>query len=154
MYRRVDISPEDFFQALGRVRRTVRDEVERLIEWLDSTIDCDVDCAADDEPCDGDPDLEPSLGSFDRMSDQLKAWKPRPVRMDSHIDATDVELDASDDEPSLCIAPERELQRTASLDLEDQCDDEGDQSDTGIGDMDGLQEQDPKAFQFCGRRVE
>ena len=43
LYRRTDISPEQFFQALGRVRRAARDEIERLIEWLDSTIDCDQD---------------------------------------------------------------------------------------------------------------
>ncbi|MEH2569756.1 hypothetical protein V1289_009383 [Bradyrhizobium sp. AZCC 2289] len=38
LYRRTDISPEHFFQALGRVRRAAQDEIERLIDWLDSTI--------------------------------------------------------------------------------------------------------------------
>jgi hypothetical protein len=96
LYRRTDISPEDFFQTLGRVRRDVRDEIERLIEWLDSTIDTDEDRAVDDDPCDGDPDAEPSLGSFDRMSDQIKAWQARPVTAD-----IDTELDNADDEPIL-----------------------------------------------------
>lgn len=54
-YRRTDISSEQFFQTLGRVRRAARDEIERLIDWLDSTID--------DGPCDGDPDAEPIQGS-------------------------------------------------------------------------------------------
>lgn len=100
LYRRTDISPEDFFQTLGRVRRSARDEIERLIEWLDSTIDstidCDEDAAVDDDPCDGDPDAEPALGSFDRMSDQIKAWQTRPVTAD-----VDCELDTADREPSL-----------------------------------------------------
>ncbi|QOZ45539.1 hypothetical protein XH89_20165 [Bradyrhizobium sp. CCBAU 53340] len=72
--RRTDISPEQFFQALGRARKAGRDEIERLIDWLDSTIDVDEDFAVDDETCEGDPDAEPSPGSFDRMSDQIKAW--------------------------------------------------------------------------------
>jgi hypothetical protein len=92
LYRRTDISPEDFFQALGRVRRTVRDEIERLIDWLDATIDVDQDAAVDDGPCDGDPDAEPSLGSFDRMSDQIKAWSHRGWG------DVDMELDRCDDE--------------------------------------------------------
>ena len=103
LYRRTDISPEDFFQALGRVRRTVRDEIERLIDWLDSTIDTDVDSAVDDDPCDGDPDREPSLGSFDRMSDQIKAWSATTGYGSSHD--VDCELDRCDAEPALA-APE------------------------------------------------
>jgi hypothetical protein len=94
-YRRVDISPEQFFQTLGRVRRSVRDEIERLIEWLDSTIECDEDGAVDDEPCDGDIDAEPSLGSFDSMSDQIKAWQ---TGLNADVDC---ELDRCDDEPNL-----------------------------------------------------
>jgi hypothetical protein len=97
LFRRTDISPEEFFQTLGRVRRDVRDEVERLIEWLDSTIDCDEDEAADDRPCDGDTDAEPSLGSFDRMSDQVKAWQATAF---CNADV-DCELDRCDNEPSL-----------------------------------------------------
>jgi hypothetical protein len=97
LYRRVDISPEEFFQALGRVRRSARDEIERLIEWLDSTIDVDEDSAADDDPCDGDTDAEPSLGSFDAMSDQIKAWQTR-ISTEPWADA---ELDRCDDEPAL-----------------------------------------------------
>ena len=90
------ISPETFFQALGHVRRAARDEIERLIAWLDSTIDVDEDSAVDDGPCDGDPDSEPSLGSFDRMSDQIKAWQ----RAYGNFSEIDCELDECDDEPS------------------------------------------------------
>jgi hypothetical protein len=94
LFRRTDISPEDFFQALGRLRKAARDEIERLIDWLDRTIDCDQDAAVDDNPCDGDPDVEPSLGSFDRMSNQLNAWAHRGW---GNVDA---ELDKCDDEES------------------------------------------------------
>jgi hypothetical protein len=101
LYRRTDISPEQFFQALGRVRRAARDEIERLINWLDSTIDTDQDTAIDDEPID-DAELEPSLGSFDRMSDQIKAWSSHQF----HTEGTDREFDRCDDEPALA-APEQ-----------------------------------------------
>ena len=117
LYRRTDISPEDFFQALGRVRRTVRDEIERLIEWLDSTIDTDQDEAVDDRGCDGDPDVEASLGSFDRMSNQIKAWATTTGYGSSYD--VDCELDRCDDEES----------------------DPAEYDDTGIGDADGLKEQ-------------
>ena len=105
LYRRTDISPETFFQALGRVRRAARDEIEQLIAWLDSTIDVDEDSAADDEPCD-DRELEPSLGSFDRMSDQIKAWLGGACDVDAELDKCDDEEsdapeDGADSEPSL-----------------------------------------------------
>jgi hypothetical protein len=105
-------SPETFFQALGRVRRAARDEIERLIAWLDSTIDVDEDSAVDDDPCD-DQELEPSLGSFDRMSDQIRAWQGGNYDVDA-------ELDKCDDEDS----------------------DPAEASEaSGIGDQDGLVEQ-------------
>ncbi|UFW47121.1 MULTISPECIES: hypothetical protein [Bradyrhizobium] len=104
LYRRTGISPEQFFQALGRARKAARDEIERLIDWLDSTIDVDEDFAVDDEPCDGDPDAEPSLGSFDRMSDQIKAWANRGGDTDLEQDDADREDDDPDeakDQPAL-----------------------------------------------------
>ncbi len=105
LYRRTDISPETFFQTLGRVRRAARDEIECLIAWLDSTIDVDEDSAVDDDPCDGD-DLEPSLGSFDRMSNQIRAWQGGICDIDAELDKCDDEEsdepeDGADSEPSL-----------------------------------------------------
>jgi hypothetical protein len=61
-------------------RRQIEAEVERLLTILDAM--------------DGDPDLEPSLGSYNPQ--------------------------------------------TSACDCEYQCDDEGDESDSGIGDADGL----------------
>ena len=102
LFRRTDISPEQFFQTLGRVRSDVRDEIERLIEWLDSTIDVDEDAAVDDGGCDEDTDAEPSLGSFDRMSNQIRAWSRRT------LDENDAEEDRADAEPILGASAENE----------------------------------------------
>lgn len=141
LFRRTGISPETFFQALGRARKAARDEIARLIDWLDTTIDIDEDAAVDDEGCDGDPDAEGSLGSLDRMSDQIAAWSYR-----SWGDV-DCELDKADLEPSLGWTPQEAGagchfggSTRGQIDLEGQCEDEGVQ-DSGIGDIDGLREQ-------------
>jgi hypothetical protein len=60
----------------------------------------DEDAAVDDAGCDGDADVEPSLGSFDCMSNQIKAWQTRTINAD-----VDCELDRCDDEPSLGSLP-------------------------------------------------
>jgi hypothetical protein len=132
LYRRTDISPETFFQALGRVRRAARDEIERLIAWLDSTIDCDEDSAVDDDPCD-DRELEPSLGSFDRMSDQIKAWQGGNYDVDA-------ELDNSDREPSLGSVGDVHFNQER-WSKGDSRDIEIDDGDSGVADLDGLLEQ-------------
>lgn len=131
LYRRTDISPENFFQALGRVRRAARDEIERLIDWLDTTIDCDQDAAVDDGPCDDDSDAEPSLGSFDRMSNQIKAWAYR-------WGDTDAELDHADDEPLGSL--DGKVDQTAWA-AGNPSDAELDGAESGIADHDGLIEQ-------------
>ena len=91
LFRRTDISPEQFFQTLGRARKAAADEIERLIQWLDSTIDVDEDASIDDEPCDGEGDSEPSLGSFDRLSNQLHGWKSQGWGVDCELDRCDDE---------------------------------------------------------------
>jgi hypothetical protein len=83
--------PTESFRGSISSGRTARDEIERLIDWLDSTIDVD-HTAVDDGPCDGDADAEPSLGSFDRMSNQIKAWAHRGWG------DVDMELERADDE--------------------------------------------------------
>ncbi|MDH2343239.1 hypothetical protein [Bradyrhizobium sp. SSUT77] len=67
LYRRTDISPEQFFQALGRLRSEAEDEIERLLAFLDRT-----------EP---DPDLEPEesgIGDLDGLLEQVgtQSWQP------------------------------------------------------------------------------
>jgi cobalamin biosynthesis protein CobT len=61
VYVPTDITPEELFQAIGRLRREARDEIDRLIRFLDdSDRHMELDEAVDDVPCD-DHELEPSL---------------------------------------------------------------------------------------------
>jgi hypothetical protein len=48
VYLPTDVTPEEVFQAIGRLRKEARDEIERLIRFLDDT--------------DNHMELEPSLG--------------------------------------------------------------------------------------------
>jgi hypothetical protein len=72
VYVPTDATPEELFQAIGRLRKDARDEIHRLIQFLDKTDDYvsrELEDAVDDGPCDdneleaGDGDDEPSLGS-------------------------------------------------------------------------------------------
>jgi hypothetical protein len=56
LYVRTDIAPETVFQAIGRLRKEARDEIERLLDFLDST---ENHMAREDDEDGGD--LEPSL---------------------------------------------------------------------------------------------
>jgi hypothetical protein len=71
------------FQAIGRLRKEARDEIDRLIRFLDET-----DNHMELEPDGGD---EPSLG-----------WNERTAREDGNLyGVDDLEADDGDDEPSL-----------------------------------------------------
>jgi hypothetical protein len=39
LYFKTDVSPEVVFQAIGRLRKDARDEIDRLIRFLDETDD-------------------------------------------------------------------------------------------------------------------
>jgi hypothetical protein len=73
----------------------------------------------DDNPHDDDTDAEPSLGSFDRMADQSKAWRQQAGELCYSADAEQDDADNEDSDPA----------------------DESEAS--GIGDQDGLDEQVP-----------
>jgi hypothetical protein len=67
-YLPTDISPEEVFQAIGRLRKEARDEIDKLIRFLDDSDNhMELEEAVDDVPCDdseleaGDGDDEPSL---------------------------------------------------------------------------------------------
>jgi len=69
LYFPTDISPEDLLDALERIRRQAKNEINRLIDLLDRT-DAFYDereGQVDDEPIDGDADSEESLGSIDAV---------------------------------------------------------------------------------------
>ena len=95
LYVKTVISPEQVFQAIGRLRKEARDEIDRLIRFLDDTenhmaIDCEPEEDGEGE------DAEPSLGSFDRMIDQSKSWGAQFIW--SFSDAIDGEQDDCDSE--------------------------------------------------------
>jgi hypothetical protein len=67
LYFPTDITPEELFQEIGRIRREARDAIKQMIDLLDRT-DAFYDereQQIDDGPIDGDDDSEESLGSID-----------------------------------------------------------------------------------------
>jgi hypothetical protein len=129
-----DATPQDIFRAIGRLRKEVRDEIDRLIRFLDET-DNHIELEPADEADDADD--EPSLGSFDRMTDQSKAWQQRSLW--AFHDANDGEQDNADAEPSLGSLDGRTDQTGWAAD--NRGDYELDHAEAGIGDWDGLLEQ-------------
>jgi hypothetical protein len=93
LYFKTDVSPEEIFQAIGRLRKEARDEIDRLIRFLDESDDhMELEPEEDD-----DSEDEPSLASLDRAMDQ-NHWKGATfVPVYNH----DLELDDADDEPLL-----------------------------------------------------
>lgn len=91
LYFPAAVSPEEVFQAIGRLRKEARDEIDRLIGFLDKTDDYvsrELEDSIDDNPHDdneldgpehaedeqSEPD-EPSLGAFEGHDDQSVSWK-------------------------------------------------------------------------------
>jgi hypothetical protein len=114
LYVPTDASPEQVCQAIGRLRKEARDEIDRLVRFLDDT-ENHMEREPEDEA--DESELESSLGSFDRIVDQSKAWK-QCGEFCSGDDSEQDEADMEDNDP-----PE--------------------DGDTGIGDQDGLHEQVP-----------
>jgi hypothetical protein len=135
LYFPTDTTPEELFQAIGRLRKEARDEIDRLIGFLDHTDDY-VSRELEIEDGNDEPggDDEPSLGSFDRMVDQEKSWRTADRNPDVYgwSGGTDNELDDCDYEDS----------------------DPAEESDSGIGDHDGLQEQHSGRIFPSGLRIE
>jgi len=135
LYFPTDVTPEELFQAIGRLRKDVRDEVERLIQFLDKTDDYVSRELEDDDDREDVGDDEPSLGSFDRMADQSRAWGQHRLWDPPEVDA---EQDDAETEPSLGSVGEANQERWAAGDRRDL---ELDGAESGIGDLDGLLEQ-------------
>ncbi|QIG92272.1 hypothetical protein [Bradyrhizobium sp. 6(2017)] len=153
LYFKTDVSPEDLFVAIGRLRREAREEVDRLLQFLDRTDDYisrELEDDGDAEPSlglqeafpgqgrgGGGDDREPDLGSFDRMTDQ------RLSNRQNHLGEERLEVDAehdlADHEPSLGGLDHYQSQELWAAggrrDLE------RDPAESGIGDHDGLHEQ-------------
>jgi hypothetical protein len=96
LYLKTPVTPEQLFQAIGRLRNEARNEINRLIEFLDKTDSYVSRELEDDNDREEVGDTESSLGSFDRMTDQSKSWLQRG----EHCGANDLEQDGADNEES------------------------------------------------------
>jgi hypothetical protein len=141
IYIRTPVTPEQAFRAIGALRREARAEIERLIRFLDDT-DGHMELEPDDEG--DDSDTEPALGSFDRMTDQSKAWRQSAGELCFSIDAEQDDADNEDDgisEPSLGSIGDVHFDQGRWA-FGNPCDLELDDAESsGIGDQDGLLEQ-------------
>lgn len=92
-----------------RVAPQARELIEDLIHFLD-TLDPDPDLEpslaiyssyreADADECEVSEDAEPSLGSFDRMTDQTKSWRQAGLWVVPSVDAEQDDCDREDDDP-------------------------------------------------------
>jgi hypothetical protein len=118
IYYKTPVTPEEAFQAIGRLRKEARDEIDRLIRFLDKTDDYvsrELEDQVDDSPCD-DNELDGPENSEDEESDPA--------------------------EPSLGSVGDVHFDQTKWA-AGSRCDLEQDDGETGIADQDGLDEQVP-----------
>ena len=135
LYLPTDVTPEQAFQAIGRLRKEARDEIDRLVQFLDET-ENHMELEPEDEA--DDSELEPSLGSFDRVADQSRAWQQRGA----FCSGDDAERDEADAEPSLGSVGDMHFNQE-NWAAGKPNDHELDGAESGIGDQDGLDEQVP-----------
>jgi hypothetical protein len=88
IYYKTPVTPEEAFQAIGRLRKEARDEIDRLIQFLDKTDDYvarELEDSIDDNPHDEETDdngednenadpAEPSLGSVGDVHFDQERW--------------------------------------------------------------------------------
>ena len=93
---------EKTLHNLARLREEASAEIDRLLAFLDASheyVMSEREEAVDDEACD-DTELEPSLGSFDRMTDQSKAWRQQSLWAFPEVDGEQDDCDREDDDPN------------------------------------------------------
>lgn len=91
LYYPTPVTPEEAFQAIGRLRKDARDEIDRLIRFLDKTDDYvsrELEDSVDDNPQGDDSELEASLGSLSEITDQTR-WAERCSGVDDAEDEHD-----------------------------------------------------------------
>jgi hypothetical protein len=81
-------------RTLGRLRREARDEISRLIQFLDASDEYVMSELEEEDERESVGDEEPSLGSFDQVTNQEKSYLTGYCEVDA-------EFDTADDEPSL-----------------------------------------------------
>jgi hypothetical protein len=127
LYFPTDTTPEELFQAIGRLRKEARDEINRLIQFLDKTDDYvsrELEEAVDDVGCD-DQELEPSLATTKR-EDAFGTPEPGPICEDEpSLGSVDV---INQDRWSIGNTDDREGDPGCD-DREDVCEDEGAEHD-------------------------
>jgi hypothetical protein len=129
---------ETALHTLARLRKEASAEIHRLLAFLDASdpyVATEIEDDGDDE--DGG-DAEPSLGSFDRMTNQEKSYRETFYAVYSGPDA---EQDDADAEPSLGSIGMHAHSDQENWAMGDRRDVEQDPAESGIGDFDGLAEQ-------------
>lgn len=137
---------QDALLTVRRLRKEASAEIERLIAFMDETDGyTGNELESDDADFEDDGGGEPSLGSFDGLLNQTKAWRTPLVSADA-----DTELDDCDREPSLATPEDMNGSQDQRLweygcrkDLEDDAgsNPELDPGESGIADLDGMREQ-------------
>jgi hypothetical protein len=99
LYVRTPVTPEQAFQAIGRLRKEARDEIDRLIRFLDKTDDYvsrELEDCGDDAPCDDD-ELEMSFCGVTAEAGK----RPTGSGGDDELEGDDVWGGDAEAEPSL-----------------------------------------------------
>jgi hypothetical protein len=109
-------------EALARLRREARDEILKLIQFLDQSDPYAMTELEEDDDREPLGDEEPSLGSFDQVTNQEKSYLTDYCEVDA-------ELDTADDEPSLGSAAEHERDNQERWAEGNRDDREGDEHD-------------------------
>jgi hypothetical protein len=93
------VTPDEFFESLGKLKKEAELEVERLLSFLDHADGYTCDEREPDDEADGDSggivDDEPSLGAAN-MLNQHRAWSIRENRSAAAFAAVDCEDDELD----------------------------------------------------------
>jgi hypothetical protein len=157
-YFPTDTTPEDLFQAIGKLRKEARDEIDRLIGFLDKTdnyVSRELEDSIDDNPHDDneldgpenaeDEESEPpeaSLGSVgpNEYNDQERWASGNRRDLEDEHDGAEPDEDG---EPSLGAFEGHDDQGVAWNCNTYSPDNELDGAESGIGDHDGLDEQVP-----------
>ncbi len=107
LYIRTPVTPEEAFQAIGRLRKEARDEIDRLIRFLDDTDNhMELEEAVDDVPCDTDEleagwtGLTANAGNMPNQ-DWLDEAEADGAGGDANDEESDHPEDGGDTEPSL-----------------------------------------------------
>jgi hypothetical protein len=142
LYLPTDVTPDQVFQAIGRLRKEARDEIDRLVRFLDKTDDYVSRELEDEGDLEEIGDTEPSLGFLDHTTNQERVCEGDRDSVDSEDEHDGSEPD-EDGEPSLGAFEGHDNHNVSWAGETFVVDAELDGAESGIGDQDGLDEQVP-----------